>query len=84
MSENSACGCGGSVEAMEDVPMCRYSNPIPTCEHKHGCGSCGAPRPYEEQLEQIQAALACQNQLLADLLGAVNGLTATLLAERAT
>ena len=84
MSENSACGCGRSAEAMEDVPMCRYSNPIPTCEHKHGCGACGAPRLYEEQLEQIQAALACQNQILVDLLGAVNSLTATLLAQRAT
>lgn len=81
MSENSAC-CGCTEgEPMEDMPMCRYSNPIPTCEHKRGCGSRGGHCPCEEQLEQILAALACQNQLLVDLLGAVNCLTAALLAE---
>lgn len=69
---------------MEDMPMCRYSNPIPTCEHKSGCGSCGGRSSCQEELKQILAALACQNQLLIDLLGAVNGLTAALLAERAT
>lgn len=72
MSENSACGCGRSAEAMEDVPMCRYSNPIPACQRGHGCG---------EPLERILEALNCQNQLLVDLLGAVNGLTAASLAQ---
>lgn len=84
MSENSAC-CGCTAgESMEDMPMCRYSHPIPTCEHKRGCGSRGGRCACEEELEQILAALACQNQLLVDLLGAVNCLTAALLAEHAT
>lgn len=55
MSENSACcGCNAG-ESMEDMPMCRYSNPIPTCEHKRGCGSRGGRCSYEEELEQILA-----------------------------
>lgn len=84
MSENSAC-CGCTAgESMEDMPMCRYSNPIPICEHKRGCGSRGGRCSCEEELEQILAALACQNQLLVDLLGAVNCLTAALLAEHTT
>lgn len=83
MSENNTCpDCAAeAVEAMEDMPMCRYRNPIPTCEHK--CGSCGGHCPCGEQLEQILAALACQNQLLIDLLGAVNCLTAATLADHA-
>lgn len=53
MSENSAC-CGCTAgESMEDMPMCRYSNPIPTCEHKRGCGSRGGRCSCEEELEQI-------------------------------
>lgn len=78
MSEENTCGCGtGNGEAVDDVPMCRYSNPIPTCEHKGGGSRC----PRGEQLEQIAAALNCQNQLLVDLLGAINCLTAALLVE---
>lgn len=81
MSESSACpGCGAG-RPMEDVPMCRYSNPIPACEHKQDCGS---HHPSGDQFEQILAALSCQNQILVDLLGAVNSLTAALLAQRAT
>lgn len=72
MSEHSACpGCGAG-QPVEDMPMCRYSNPIPACQRGHGCG---------EPLERILEALNCQNQLLVDLLGAVNGLTAASLAQ---
>lgn len=78
MSEEHTCGCGtGNGGAVDDVPMCRYSNPIPTCEHSGGCGR----GLRGEQLEQIAAALNCQNQLLVDLLGAINCLTAALLVE---
>lgn len=83
------CGCGsgnGSAAvtaraALEDMPMTRYVNPIPLCSCRQACqgACCGASA---EELGQILEALACQNQLLADLLGAVNSLTATLLAER--
>jgi hypothetical protein len=66
------------LEELEDVPMCRYSNPIPTCDRR------GDSRgSYAEQLDQIQSALACQTQLLVDLLAAVNGLTAAVLTREA-
>lgn len=81
MSESeSCCGCAASEEFLEDMPMRRYRNPIPTCESK--------PKPEHspcvcrEELEEILDALACQNQLLMDLLGAVNSLTAARLAQR--
>ncbi|MBP1736261.1 MAG: hypothetical protein H6Q60_142 [Oscillospiraceae bacterium] len=50
----------------EDMPMCRYVNTIPIC-------------PGDGDVEAgILAALACQNQLLADILGALNALTAAV------
>lgn len=75
----NTCGCDTSD--LEHMPMNRYANPIPTCdcgEERHSSCSCA------RELEQILAALACQNQLLVDLLGAVNGLAATLLSGRMT
>ena len=80
MSEQEACGCAAcSQSVLEDMPMRRYSNPIPTCPRQQE----SEPSPCRSQdgLDQILAALACQNQLLVDLLGAVNCLTAALLAE---
>jgi hypothetical protein len=65
------------LEELEDVPMCRYSNPIPTCDRRDSRAS------YAEQLDQILSALACQTQLLVDLLAAVNGLTAAVLTREA-
>lgn len=72
MSQHNNC-CG-----MEDVPMTRYSNPIPVCEDMEEGACCSCRR----ELERILEALSCQNQILVDLLGAVNCLTAALLAER--
>ena len=63
-----------SEEFVEDMPMCRYSNPIPICTCG-GEGCCGQDGP-------LLAALEHQNQLLTDLLGAVNCLTAALLSGR--
>lgn len=83
MSDNqTCCACTRSSEGwMEDIPMCRYSNPIPLCD-----GSCkqGQSRACNTQcqLDQVLLALNCQNQLLVDILGAVNGLTAAILADR--
>ena len=74
------CTCAPLTEVdltAEEEPMRRYPHPIPMC-----CDT--APEPPEDcspcmirMLEQ----LSCQNQLLVDLLGAVNSLTATLLAR---
>ncbi|MGM9605937.1 MAG: hypothetical protein ACI4ML_03985 [Aristaeellaceae bacterium] len=80
MEERELCGCAASEEFLEDMPMRRYRNPIPTCESR--------PKPEHspcvcrEELEEILDALACQNQLMMDLLGAVNSLTAARLAQR--
>lgn len=63
-------------EFVEDMPMCRYSNPIPICP----CGGEGCGCRDQDGL--LLAALERQNQLLTDLLGAVNCLTAALLSGR--
>lgn len=52
--------------------MCHYVNPIPIC----GNGNGGDPEG------EILAALQCQNQLLVDILGAINALTAAILGGR--
>lgn len=72
-------GCSlHSDDTMEQVPMNRYSNPIPTCcPSKSRC--CQA---QQEGIDHILTALAWQNQILIDLLGAINGLTAALLCEK--
>jgi len=68
-------GCLHTEERMEEMPMNRYANPIPAC-----CPKPSGPCPArQEELDRILTALACQNQILIDLLGAVNGLTAALL-----
>jgi hypothetical protein len=64
-------------EAIEDVPMCRYSNPIPACDRRDR----DSRGDLTAQLERLQSALACQTQLLVDLLGAVNALTAAVLTQ---
>lgn len=80
MDGEHLCGCAAGEEFLEDVPMRRYRNPIPTCESRpkpeHSPCACRA------ELEEILDALACQNQLLMDLLGAVSSLTAAFLAQR--
>ena len=79
MPEQGPCCCAACSQGdLEEIPMRRYSNPIPACPRPQepAAPSCGR----HEELDQILAALACQNQLLVDLLGAVNCLTAALLA----
>ena len=81
MSERQTC-CSESLSTpwMEDIPMCRYSNPIPTCDgscKREQSRSCNTPC----QLDPILLALNCQNQLLVDILGAINSLTAAVLAD---
>lgn len=66
---------------LDDIPMNRYSNPIPTCpEHS------GQTRPFRAgdfscELDQMLSLLSQQNQLLTDLLSTVNSLTAALLVR---
>lgn len=71
-------GCPHREERMENIPMNRYTNPIPA-----GCPKPSAPCPIgQEGLDHILTALASQNQILIDLLCAVNGLTAAILYDR--
>ncbi|MFR4561662.1 MAG: hypothetical protein ACLT5P_10940 [Flavonifractor plautii] len=58
---------------LEEEPMKRYAHPIPYCI------DCPTPPPADG-LDRILEALACQNQLLVELLGAVNALTAATLS----
>ncbi len=70
--------CSHCGEGMEDIPMNRYTNPIPSC-----CPNRSGPcRMGQEGLDRILTALACQNQILTDLLCAVNGLTAAILYQQ--
>ena len=67
----------GAREEVRDLPaepVKRYSNPIPAPWYPPAAGP---------ELDGVLEALARQNQLLLDLLGAVNGLTAAVLSVRA-
>ena len=68
-----------TMERLENMPMNRYINPNTMITRTPG-GCCGR---VEEQalLEQLVELSVSQNQLLVDLLGAVNALTAALLAK---
>ena len=65
--------------AQAEEPMHRWPHPIPTA---------AAPAPAEEApttvTTQILEQLACQSQLLVDLLGAVNALTAAVICQKNT
>jgi hypothetical protein len=62
--------------AGEQEPMRRYIHPIP-------CRAAAAfPADAQACLEQITQLLTTQNQLLIDLLGAVNSLTAASLSAQ--
>lgn len=62
--------------AMEDEPMRHWPHPIAAAP-----ASCGCEAKPAGDLGQVLEQLACQNQLLVDLLGAVNSLTAALLCR---
>lgn len=67
-----------SKDDMENIPMNRYVNPIPDpCPPKNGC--C---QMQQEGIDHILTALAWQNQILIDLLGAINSLTAAILCYK--
>lgn len=60
-----------TAQPLEEEPMKRYIHPIPT--------PVLYPQPTQN-LDWVMEAMARQNQLLVDLLGAVNALTAAVLA----
>ncbi len=62
----------------EEEPMRRYPHPIapPASVCPAACPDASAAQT------QILEQLSCQSQLLVDLLGAVNSLTAALLCQR--
>ena len=66
------------MEAEE--PMNRYIHPIPSPAGRQR-GRTGDPE-LQCSLERVLECMACQNQLLVDILGAVNSLTAALLSSR--
>ena len=62
-----------------EEPIHRYVFPIPAACPAPACPAPGASSAVQTQiLQQLQ----CQNQLLVDLLGAVNSLTAAVLCRR--
>lgn len=69
----------------EDMPMNRYINPIPLAQAgAAACRPCPCPPGAERALlEQLVELSASRNQLLVDLLGAVNALTAATLTANA-
>ena len=71
-----------SAQASREEPMHRYSHPIPSS------APVGIPTPAVSlssdspaAMTQILEQLSCQSQLLVDLLGAVNSLTAAVLCQ---
>ncbi len=72
----------GAEAAMEaEEPMNRYIYPLPVCDAPAACPAvpCGCE---QETLERILEVLSGQNQLLVDILGAINSLTAAMLAAQ--
>lgn len=67
-----------SVPLEEEEPMNRYIHTIPSPAAR--CGTQTGCREVQASLERVLEGMAYQNQILADLLGAVNSLTAALLS----
>lgn len=70
---------GSAREALEKTPMNRYINPNTVFVRPQG--SCRDSEAERALLEQLVEQSVRQNQSLVDLLGAVNALTAVLLAK---
>lgn len=66
-----------AVAEPEEEPMNRYINPIPTPRRQPAC-----PTMNQNTQDRILETLCCQNQLLLDLLAAVNALTVAMLNRR--
>ena len=74
-----------SAAAAEEEPMHRYSHTIPLAASVTETAVPAGPSREElstpAAMTQVLEQLSCQSQLLVDLLGAVNSLTAALLAQ---
>lgn len=74
-----------AASAPAEEPMHRYSHPIPQASSVSIPAEAASPRARGEDtsaaMTQVLEQLSCQSQLLVDLLGAVNSLTAALLAQ---
>lgn len=66
------------MEAEE--PMNRYIHPIPASAGRQEAR--GAGQELQAGLERVLECMACQNQLLVDILGAINALTAAVLSTQ--
>ena len=66
--------------AAVEEPMHRYSHPIPQ-PRSAAVSPAAASEPTSQVMTQILEQLSCQSQLLVDLLGAVNSLTAAVLCQ---
>ena len=67
---------GPPTPIVEEPVMKRYCNPLPCW------GAYPVPVPSPDGLDRVLEELTRQNQLLCDLLGAVNSLTAATLSIR--
>lgn len=67
----------------EDMPMNRYVSPnaVPGCSVCCGMERCCGEQETRAMVEQLVELTVCQNQILTDLLGAVNALTAAMLSK---
>ena len=77
LSQSSCAALAAEELTAETEPMRRYPHPIPMSTALAPVTSDDCSPCMNRMLEQ----LSCQNQLLVDLLGAVNSLTAALLAR---
>lgn len=71
----SCCDDDGTF--VEDMPMCRYENPIPVCSP---CCCEAEDQGTAEALAAIEEALRVQNGLLRELTCALSGLTGVVLS----
>jgi len=69
--------------AAVEEPMHRYSHPIPLAASamETAAPACSRPEDAPAAMTQVLEQLQCQSQLLVDLLGAVNSLTAAVLCQ---
>ena len=75
----SAARPGSTQETLKDMPMNRYINPNTVFVRPQG--NCRDGEAERALLEQLVEQSVRQNQSLVDLLGAVNALTAAVLAK---
>lgn len=66
----------------EEEPMHRYPHPIPRSVSPAAPSPAAPAKLSTPAMTQVLEQLSCQSQLLVDLLGAVNSLTASVLCQK--